>query len=589
MVESYSNGRRRAIMSNSNINFLNPDLIHIRHSINGIIDSYNNPWDILAELIQNSVDAIRQSPISEKGKIELFIDCVKKEIEIKDNGIGIDPDELPDLLKPFSTNKKNISNVVGEKGVGLKYVIFSSNYFQIKSGTTSGSSTGTIIGARGWKDSLNNESLLLEYQNSENPGKGTHVKISDVLNDTLFELTLKQLEFTLRTCTAIGNTISAWHHDIEIEVKLHHIDVNGNAKNDIDVPFKYYFLPEEIDSNSSINLQDFINWDSADTRTDSERRLKLHDKIIFKKGSYLHGNNRTLDYYAFYIPSRGLWNRLSVSRNLATPEQIDDYDWNSKYYFTTLSNGIYLSTKGMPTGITIDHPTTGWAGYWGNFFILFNDDFLKFDIGRKTIHGRQSSIHKDYARKVFNDFLKYITKFVSGDIDDYEPTDWDRDEIFSEIDQLININRTWLKFQKVPTSQEASVAAIFYECIGNGRIKGITPLISGYKNKYDLYAKWGSKKVVIEFKSKLSNILKDFTDMKKLFDEINCIVCWDVTSIESQKLYDMQITLNKVQNNSLSGRPPTKFPHSTHTMQLSGFTSPIFVIDLKLFIENEDD
>lgn len=54
--------------------FLVPDINQIRHSISGIDDSYNNSWDIYAELIQNAVDAIRQSDVK-KGRIDLQIDC----------------------------------------------------------------------------------------------------------------------------------------------------------------------------------------------------------------------------------------------------------------------------------------------------------------------------------------------------------------------------------------------------------------------------------------------------------------------------------------------------------------------------------
>ncbi len=574
-------------MNANAINFLSPDLTNIRHSIKGIIDSYNNPWDILAELIQNSVDAIRQrKDCTEKGKIEIELISREREISIRDNGIGIEPTELPNLLKPFSTNKKNVNEAIGEKGVGLKYVIFSSNYFLIESGTSQGSATGIINNARGWKDSTDDEQLILHYEKMPDPMVGTYVKIKDVLNEYLFELTYEQLVYTLRTCTAIGNTYCIWDDDIEIEVLLTYTDINGEERKREPVKNRYFLLPEEIGIQNSIDLNEFIKWDSEDSRTDADRRKKLHDKVLYMKGEYTHSNNRKIKYYAYYLPKRKHWEELTVKLKLAEPERLEDEEWKANYYFTNLSDGIYLSTKGMPTGIAIDHPSTGSSGYWANLFIVFNDDFLKFDIGRKTIQGRQVSIHKNHAKKVFNTFLKYVTKYVSGDISIYEPSDWDKDEIFEEIDGLINIDKPWLKFQKMPTDQEASVAAIFYECIGNARIKGITPLISGYRNKYDLYAKWGSKKVVIEFKSRLSNILKDFKDLKKMFDEINCVVCWDVTSSELQKMYNEQLTIDRIPTGNIFGAP-TYFPHATHIMMLSGFQSPIYIIDLKIFIDSE--
>ena len=66
--------------------FLFPTLSQIRHSICGIDDSYNNFWDILAELIQNAVDAINRTDPVVQGEIYLQIDCIRKEISIRDNG-----------------------------------------------------------------------------------------------------------------------------------------------------------------------------------------------------------------------------------------------------------------------------------------------------------------------------------------------------------------------------------------------------------------------------------------------------------------------------------------------------------------------
>lgn len=113
-------------MSNS-VDFLSPGIDHIRKSIKGIKDSYNNEWDILAELLQNSVDAIRRAN-NKENKIDIIIDSQQRQIKVIDNGVGIQKDQLPVLLKPFSTDKEFDNTVVGEKGVGLSFVIFSSNY-----------------------------------------------------------------------------------------------------------------------------------------------------------------------------------------------------------------------------------------------------------------------------------------------------------------------------------------------------------------------------------------------------------------------------------------------------------------------------
>ena len=83
-------------MAEENIySFLSPTISNIRKSILNIDDSYNNYWDILAELLQNSVDAIIKRSSDEgraiSGRIDIKIDCQKKEIEITDDGCGIPP------------------------------------------------------------------------------------------------------------------------------------------------------------------------------------------------------------------------------------------------------------------------------------------------------------------------------------------------------------------------------------------------------------------------------------------------------------------------------------------------------------------
>ena len=61
----------------------------IRKEINNIINSYNNSWDILCELFQNSFDAIvryNKNFGTKKHKIEFEISVPKRKITIRDSG-----------------------------------------------------------------------------------------------------------------------------------------------------------------------------------------------------------------------------------------------------------------------------------------------------------------------------------------------------------------------------------------------------------------------------------------------------------------------------------------------------------------------
>ena len=557
--------------------YLTPHINQIRHSIKGIDDSYNNDWDIYAELIQNAVDAIRQSDIG-NGHIELEVDCPNRAIKIMDSGIGINPDELPDLLKPFGTNKYGDNVAIGEKGVGLKFVIFSSNFFRIKSGNTTGSAVAEIQNANSWKKSRDDKPLPLKFQKVDDQFTGTKVEIGEVDNENIFNLSFEQFKYVLRTRTAIGSTKLIWGNDKEIDFTITYTDINSISFQE-QIPFKYWLITDEVPENSKINLDDFEEWIRQGDRTDQDKMAKLKDKIIFKKGQFEHSNWRLIKYFACFVPKRRVWNDLSISLHLTDENKLNDDNWLEQYYYCKINNGIFISVKGMPTGISIDHPSTGFAGYWANFFMLFEDPFVNFDIGRKSIHGNQANIHRNYAREIFNEFLKYVTKYVAGDIS-FEPTEWDRDEIFSEVETLVDLNIDGLSLKKAPSDQEASVAAIFFECIGSRRIQNIIPLICGYRSKYDLYALWGRKKIIIEFKSRLRNLARDFNDARKMFDEIDCVVCWEITDTDRQVMHDMGINLEEI-STSVFARDTKKIPHSTHIMNLSGFTNPLYVIDLK--------
>jgi hypothetical protein len=560
--------------------YLKPNISQIRHSILGIDDSYNNVWDVYAELTQNSVDAIRKRG-SGKGRINLEVDCPSKSVTIADDGVGIAPSELPELLKPFGTNKTKDDAMIGEKGVGLKFVIFSSNSFYIKSGNDAGVSEALIRDAYTWKKSTENKPLPLATNLLNESFQGTIVEIQGIDNETIFDLSFEQFVYTLQTRTALGCTKKIWEEDVDIEIILKYTDVNGGI-HESNLEFRYWLPTDQVPPNSKINLIDFENWLEQGDRTDQEKVTKLKDKIIFKKGEFVHSNQRRLRYFACFVPQRRVWNEISINMGLASEENLTDDNWLAEHSFCTVSNGIYVSVKGMPTGISIDHPTTGYAGYWANIFILFEDPFLRFDIGRKSIHGRQASIHREYAKQIFKDFLAYVTKYVTGDIN-FDSTEWDRDEIFSDIEGLVDLGIENINFIKSPAEQEASVAALFFILIGSGRIDEITPLISGYRNRYDLYALWGKKKIIIEFKARLRNLARDFNDARKMFDEMNCVVCWEVTDKDKQVMRDMGVNVEEISPSIFAGEKKI-IPHSTHVMNLSGFINPIYVIDLKVLL-----
>lgn len=580
-------------------NLLTPTMATMRRSIYGIDDSYNNYWDILAELVQNSVDAIRAAN-REKGKITIDINQLEKTIKVADNGIGIKSDEISILLNPFSTNKTEDHDTIGEKGVGLKFVIFQGNKFELitRHESEEGATRAVINGAKNWLKSDTEDGLKIQKSDAGDREVGTEVTIvcddvdDDDLNDSylkLFQMNVKQLIFVLRTKTAIGALRPLFNEpDIPFDIELNVTDLKNRSYNE-KIDYSYWLPTESLRPQELCNIDDFKKWLSEGDHTDIEKRKYLRDKAITKYGTETYAGNE-IHYWACFFPQRSNFITVSEVDGLITEEEAEELDSNDNT-LVMHQPGIYTAIKGMPTGITINNPKTGFAGYWPNVFIMIEDDSLKFDIGRKSIGQSKKAVFNSLSKSIFNEFLNYFNKYGSGDIDpEAANRDWERDEVVEKVKSLPQLNissQSPIKFEKIPSDQEASVAAIFYEMVGAGDI-AFRPLISGYKHRYDLYAYLDDRFTTVEFKSHLREIVKDFGSAK-LFNEIDFIVCWDVNDEDTKVLNNIGLTLSEISQSGLLSQedPIAKKSGATHKLSVATTTKPIYILDLKKILNQK--
>lgn len=579
--------------------FLKFPLSSIRRSIKDIDDSYRNPWDIFAELAQNSVDAIvrMQRNCDEVGKIVIQVDSQEKKIIFEDNGCGISYDDLPELLNLFSSGKSEEPSSVGEKGVGLKFVMFQSKEFEIVSsdGVTAG--RAVVKDARLWKKSTSDNELLLDREELADIKRGTRITLRGIELDrddqeeqtiSLFHLTFDQLKYILRNKTYLGSTISLWENNIKsIHISLKYKDTNGIEYEE--VLKNEYILPiEGISKTDIVDMDEFEKWLATKDRSDTEKRNKLQGKILVKKGTYLHKNYRQISYWVCFLPTRRDWAYINQKLRLIHEGQEINEELLESNGYCLYYSGIFTATKGMPTGISIKPPNTGGAGYWSNFFMLFQDNALTFDIGRKSIHGKVQAIYQQKAKEIFNSITKYVTKYTSAiPVKQDMTSDFDKDDIRDTVRSMMDLGTDKISFEKIPSEQEAAVAAIFYEMVGREIIADIKPIYTGYRNRYDLYAYYispysGKKKFgFYEFKSHLRHLTKDFSDATKVFDELDYVICWDVNDADIQDLYKFGITCEEIESSSLHALDCPKAV--SHRMSIPN-CNPVYVIDLKKLI-----
>ena len=93
-------------------------------------------------------------------------------------------------------------------------------------------------------------------------------------------------------------------------------------------------------------------------------------------------------------------------------------------------------------------------------------------------------------------------------------------------------------------------------------------------------------RLIIEFKSHLKNIVKDFDDARKVFDEMDYIVCWEVTDDDAEKLHQLSITIERLDEVSLFSRVPMHISCCTHRLLINANVTPVYIIDLKRFLNS---
>lgn len=561
--------------------FLTPDTDQIKHQIRGILDSYSHDWDVLAELGQNSIDAIcRKGPT--RGHINITVDSPNKTIEFSDNGSGIDPNQLQRLLRPFATDKRGMENQIGQKGVGLTFVLFSSAVFEVESHHAAGSVKAKVTGANAWLHSEDDGELLAEISEiAANPETGFRIKVR-LVNEVhpLWDLSFAQILFAIRTRTALGNTDYIWDKELNCDFKIKHLDASGMSR-ERESDCKYLLPVEGLKGEDAISIDDYIDWRSSDDRSDQEKRRKLFNKIVYRSGKKYQAG-RQLRYWACFVPNRAQWAKLSKFHGIDIEEEVDDISADESFNGFNFTGGLFTSSKGMPTGIYLDIKPRGSAGYVPNFFILIEDPSLSFDIGRKAIQARQQGMLRDLAYEQFREFLRTTVKYISGSVEDPDPV-YDREELFEEIKSLPDLESGSSRFVKRPNAQEATVAAMFFEQLGKGSFGEYQPYISGYKGRYDLYGRLNKRSNVLEFKFDLSGLFRDFTDEKKMFDEVDTLVLWEITERDRKLAANRGLTISEIESGVLNSTP-SRFPGAHYKINLDTVKS-IEILSMKKIVK----
>lgn len=526
-----------------------PELIEtqIRDRASEVVRAYRHSWDVYSELIQNSVDAINrryrilndpdfylygeirerfpdfESDMSYTGRIEIKVDVRDREIEIRDNGVGIVREDIEEFLLPEGTDK-SMGQEYGFKGYGLTYVAFISKKFYLASQpfvpASSQAHEFSLRGLFDWLTSDNGEvpfpsepipdTVPIEDDFDDEWSTIVKVKLFDDYStrfpavssaEQAIELTdserrLEGFKYILRTRTAIGNTrvLFSTAPIVPITVTLSVIFPDGSTVEDTTVPYQYCHPREHREI--AADAYEFADYVERLHRAGFTRNFRglyhtVKDETV--------GERRPIecDYALGVISSR----RLS---NIEAELGLDEFETGD----VGISYGVYLAIDGMPTGLRIDDWDTKGA-FLKRYFVVVDaslDVSDQLDPGRKGISRYYAQKISDRAIELLNSstvgssdpLARYAARYLDhgrGREDGGLPTQDFQERLIQVRDEgtqqeeanpeLLNKLRAVSSLTFFPTDEQ-EVIALFYELLTEEFIKGYRTLyLGGSRAAYD--------------------------------------------------------------------------------------------------------
>lgn len=515
-----------------------------RATIINLHDSYSFSYDLLTELVQNAVDAIR-AHVRDYGDtrehaITVEIDQTLRSIRVTDTGVGIPNNDLHRMIGPHVGTKRGDGNSAGEKGVGMTFTAFSCNVYEVKTTSIGGTIHASMRRGSAWRTQLADEAPMLRILSEESrtfsAGEtGTTITLaevevrSDLMTDP-FDLNLPSLGWILRTQTAIGSTRAFFGlNDVKIQVAVGIIRSDGTEER-AEIPFCYQSPMELIAESDRVDMEQFRA--DAAALNDKQKRARLQGKVLTFNGS-VERAGRNIRYHVVRVPRRDVWADIADKNRLAVISTTDEHEDG-----LLIRGGIYVATRGMPTAVELSPPKTGFSGDWPTILILV-EDIITFDLGRKSVPPQTQGMLKDICHNIFNrelmPFRAYVQEPAGPDPQVVTATVAFREKLleFEDIARLSDLSLPIIRYRKHPDKQEAAVVAIFHELVGQGTLNRYRMARTGYRQRYDSWGYYvdpikGEYPVVVEFKYAADSIIADVRDNRKFFAEIDLLVCWDL-------------------------------------------------------------
>jgi hypothetical protein len=443
-----------------------------------VVTSYLRASDFLAEALQNAADAIDMRSAEEEGaprRILITFDRSQRRFSVADTGVGMSRSDLEVVLTPNVTLKagrmarSTTGRSRGHKGVGLSFLALGSNFLQIQTCDREHRYDVVVTNGHRWLESTEESFPKPVARGSRNRAdrhldsdRYTIVTVGDInsadFDLDLFDLEVGELEWLLRTKTAVGNTAPLWREPFnaplppgeDVDVSLVYTDAHGATLRPRPVPYRYATPEEYVPAERVVDYDELSKMDA----TDVEERLK--DGAFRYRSEFTSKSGRGLSLYLFSMAAAEV--ELFAERARA--------DVKKHGYAPDEWQGFWVATRDMPVDIKFD-PTHVQPRTWERrIFALLQDDGLTLDLGRKTLVGRTVRMYRDAVKAAWADVARYVAQ-VSATKTGAQASDAILRSEVEQAKRLDDLAVNELPYLKEPT-RWVGVLSLFHEMLGQG-------------------------------------------------------------------------------------------------------------------------
>lgn len=378
----------------------------LARNIETVISSYNSPWDILTELLQNSVDAIferkRREPTFNAGSIRIEVDAPAGTLTIEDNGTGIPAGKYIEMVLPGGSLKQ-AGTSYGHKGLGFTYCAHVSDAVEVETVCDDGSAEHwKFENGFNWINDRTAQSTTvttgLTGALREFTGTGTAVRLTLAVGryevsrantsvlDKFFDWANDErlLSFVLRTRTAIGQTFNLFGKAPPVDIEIFVTLKDQGSKFPVHYSFFDFYNYAPLSSSPYQKATEYANHIYHVPTHLNKTHFGIYHVFdtdptsvppVLKAG--VHKGGVQFSAYVF----------ASGKDNLAAALGQYDPRLGSSHRYLAFTTDVHMSIDGMPSGVPIDN-WTNFGGFEQRYFCIIDAQKTfgsVLDAGRKTV------------------------------------------------------------------------------------------------------------------------------------------------------------------------------------------------------------